>query len=313
MENTRRKFFSNRSATPQKVSICPLLIMLLLHPTEILHSHANANSYLGLSCSNGERSFSKPALAQLQEFGDVGREAQAELTEDSTYTPVHVHQMPREIEYLTPPKSMDTPSSTSTNNHIPIEPKTINQRHMNFSTSDDAFFQLRLKINNYINEKKLGQTKHYMGNVKTKENVVKNLKVFERELKEQMNSLYFYVSKKDMYQLWVNIYDKRRHVYIDMIKTLWEKCVHITEKKQIPEKFLFKVWWKAYSDFVDELQNYDSQNLSSFYDLYNKDRCSRYTFMQFIMENKKSWEEFTKRMKNKWTKVLLDDLRGYSK
>ncbi|EUD66719.1 hypothetical protein C922_02704 [Plasmodium inui San Antonio 1] len=128
-----------------------------------------------------------------------------------------------------------------------------------------------------------------------------------------MDTLYFYVNKKGMYELWGNIYDKRRYKYIDMIETLWQKCVHLTEKKQIPKKFLFKVWWKAYSDFVAELQNYDCLNLRSFYELYDKNHCPRYNYMEFIMENKKSWKEFTTRMKNEWTNILLSELRGYSK
>ncbi|GAB64907.1 hypothetical protein PCYB_041090 [Plasmodium cynomolgi strain B] len=288
MGNTRRKFFANGLATPLKVSIHALLFILLLNTAEILDPHPNENSYMGLSCSNGGRSLAN-AIPPL--LGEVARE----------------------MTNLTPPKNMGIPISTSTNSHMPTLPKTKNQRHKYVCTSDKALFELRLKMNSYINKHKMDLTKHNQGNIQTKKKIKNNLKVYERELKHQIDSLNFYVDKKEMYKIWGNIYDKRRHIYIDMIKTLWDKCVHLTEKKQIPKKVLFKVWWKAYSDFMVELQNCDSQSMSSFYDLYYKDRCPRYNYMEFIMQNKKSWKKFTTRMKNKWTNDLLAELRAYSK
>ncbi|KJP87320.1 hypothetical protein AK88_03000 [Plasmodium fragile] len=311
MGKTSTKFFANGLSTPQKVSICHVIIILLLHLFEIIHPHANANSYCQMSRSNGGRILAKSILAQLEEVGDmrdVGREAKMDPTEYSTHAPAQAHQMAWEMKHMTPSQHMD-----STNSHIPTKHKTINQGHMHISTSDEAFLHLRRKINSYINKHNSQQTNYNKGNIKTDENIKKNVKLFERKLKKQMNTLNFYVSKKDMYILWGNAYDRRRHIYIHMINKLWDKCVQITEKNQIPKNFLFKIWWKAYSDLVQELQNYDSLNLNSFYQLYYKDRCPRYTYVEFIMENKKSWKTFTKSMKNKWTNNLLHELYGYYK
>ncbi|VUZ93707.1 Plasmodium exported protein (PHISTc), unknown function [Plasmodium vivax] len=334
MANTRRNFFANGLATPLKVSICAFALLLLLHPAEILDPHANANSYYGLSCSNGGRSLGKAMSAQLGdledlgdlgEVGGVGREGRtgragraakaerAERAERAGLTENSPRPRAHSMSRLSPPKNMGSTASTSTSSHIPTKPKAVNQRNKHFCTSDEALSQLRHRMNSYINRDKQGQTKNKKGNIKPQEKIKNNIKLSEREIKKQMDALHFYVNKKDMYKMWEHIYGKRRHIYIDMIKTLWEKCVHLTEKKQIPKKFLFKVWWKAYSDFVVELQNFDSQNVSSFYDLYYKDRCSRYTYVQFIMENKKAWKEFTARMKGKWTNRLLGELRAYSR
>ncbi|EUD66718.1 hypothetical protein C922_02703 [Plasmodium inui San Antonio 1] len=78
---------------------------------------------------------------------------------------------------------MDRPSNSSTKSHMPTESKTINHRYQHVWTSDEALSKLRLKINRYINEQEGDQTRHKNGNIRTEENIKKNLKTFERQLK----------------------------------------------------------------------------------------------------------------------------------
>ncbi|SBT75601.1 Plasmodium exported protein (PHISTc), unknown function [Plasmodium ovale] len=182
-----------------------------------------------------------------------------------------------------------------------------------FLNSNEYLLRLRKKMHMYMSEDKKDKIGSNQVKYRSKENFKTSLKLSEEELKKKIDSFYFFVSKKDMYMSWNSIYDQHRCVYIHMMEKIWDKCVAFTEKKNIPKNVLFKVWWKAYADFIGELEIFDSTSLYNFYDLYFKDKCARCNFIQLLNENKKGWKDITTKMKNKWKNELLRELKNYTK
>ncbi|KAI4840344.1 hypothetical protein MKS88_001065 [Plasmodium brasilianum] len=183
----------------------------------------------------------------------------------------------------------------------------------NFDKSNELLDRLRYTVKNYINKDTISEKRREKKENAFNENYGSNLKLSEAELKKKVDDLYFFVTIKDMHDIWYHIYDRRRCVYIEMMKKIWDKCVEFAEKKNISKKILIKTWWSAYSDFMVELQKFDADSLSNFIDLYKGKPCTRYKFIELLNKNKSDWKEITEKMKNKWKKQLHTKLKHHAK
>ncbi|SOS76371.1 Plasmodium exported protein (PHISTc), unknown function [Plasmodium sp. gorilla clade G1] len=130
----------------------------------------------------------------------------------------------------------------------------------------------------------------------------------DEEINDKLDNLDESVSKKDMYIIWFNFSNNCRKKYYNMIDNVWTRFESLCSYHNIPKKILFKLWNKAYNDLICTLHNKDYISMKQFYELFDKNECSRNNYIQFIDILGESWYNLTNKMENKWNTILQGNI-----
>ncbi|KAI4840343.1 hypothetical protein MKS88_001064 [Plasmodium brasilianum] len=136
------------------------------------------------------------------------------------------------------------------------------------------------------------------------------IKLTEEEVTEILDSLEDVVSKKEMYIVWFNVHNHCIKKYYAMIEELWTNIKLSAFCRNLSEKDLLKIWWKAYPDLITELKENDKNCIIDFYNLFDRGECTRDEYKNFIDNRKKNWTSITNVMKYKWNNLLMDLIKN---